>query len=92
MRFLDWLKGAPKASHAGFLKCRKCGHEQRVGEWEDELDSATRSDDDSDFTAIDTEPRCLKCGSRGLIELGKATLADPAWIDSRSQQNRRAHP
>jgi len=92
MRFLNWLIGTPKGSKDGILKCLTCGHEQRVGEWEDELDSATRSGADDDFTAIDSVPHCLKCGGRKLMSLGKTTLGDPAWIDSEIHRNRGARP
>lgn len=48
------------------LKCRNCGHVQRKGDCEDEMDRRAKAMGSSGFVNINARPQCLGCGGTDL--------------------------
>jgi hypothetical protein len=53
------------------LRCNACGHKQREGAWEEEMDRRARAMGSRGFINLSAPEECLKCGSTDLVEASK---------------------
>ncbi len=70
--------GPSEAAGDDLLRCNNCGHKQREGDWEREMNRQSRVKYGTEFVNLSAPAQCLKCGSTDLVDASQPRQAAPA--------------